>query len=519
MAMLNRRNFLTSTAAFAATLLLSSFKKWGSLIANTDNAPNILLGRATNQSICLNIFFDADSEARIHYGTNANKLNESSQVYVFKKNEPKEIVLTGLKENTRYHYAVVLSGEKKEKHSPTGSFITQRKKKETFVFTVTADSHLGTKKHCDPALYQQTLYNVANDQPDLHFALGDDFRSSKVNNPNYAAIEQLYLNQRAHLGTVFHSIPYYFILGNHELEAKAYDNGGEDCIASWSTKARTRFVSNPLPDSFYTGNADQHPFDGPLQNYYAFEWGDVLFITLDVFRYSNFSAEDEEMKQQNKQNMEGLTQEERMKIRAEREKNKQAGKGGKGEKGGKGGGAGKDRWAFTIGDAQYRWLQSTLEKSDAKYKIVLAHHVMGSCRGGVECAHQFEWGGQSNKGGHDFKQHRPEWAMPIHDLMVKNKVTAFIQGHDHLFARQEKDGVAYITCPMCGDPGYNAYNADAYLSGDKLPNTGHLTFEAGKKDLVMHYVKAVLSKDEAAQGKNGSIVYSWSFGNKKNLIG
>ncbi len=33
-----------------------------------------------------------------------------------------------------------------------------------------------------------------------------------------------------------------------------------------------------------------------IQNYYAFEWGDILFITLDMFRYSALSADDEEMK-------------------------------------------------------------------------------------------------------------------------------------------------------------------------------------------------------------------------------
>ena len=33
--------------------------------------------------------------------------------------------------------------------------------------------------------------------------------------------------------------------------------------------------------------------------------------------------------------------------------------------------------------------------------------------------------------------------MPVHQLMVKNGVTIFFQGHDHLFARQERDGMVY----------------------------------------------------------------------------
>ena len=145
----------------------------------------------------------------------------------------------------------------------------------------------------------------------------------------------------------------------------------------------------------------------------------------------------------------------------------------------------------------------------------MGHHILGSCRGGIEWADFFEWGGLNRNGTSAFTEKRPGWAMPIHELFTTYHVTAFIQGHDHLFTRQEKDGVAYITCPMCGDPGYNMYNADAFTSGDKLPNTGHLRFTCSQNDLVMEYVKAVLQKDEAVQGKNNAIAYTWSFVRKQ----
>ena len=58
--------------------------------------------------------------------------------------------------------------------------------------------------------------------------------------------------------------------------------------------------------------------------------------------------------------------------------------------------------------------------------------------------------------------------------MVKHGVTIFFQGHDHLFARQERDGIVYQEVPMPADQGYVAYNEDRYLSGVKLPNSGHL---------------------------------------------
>ena len=34
-------------------------------------------------------------------------------------------------------------------------------------------------------------------------------------------------------------------------------------------------------------------------------------------------------------------------------------------------------WGKTVGDAQYNWFQQTLEQSQAKYKFVFAHHVLG----------------------------------------------------------------------------------------------------------------------------------------------
>lgn len=70
---------------------------------------------------------------------------------------------------------------------------------------------------------------------------------------------------------------------------------------------------------------------------------------------------------------------------------------------------------------------------------------------------------------------------------------------------------------MCGDPGYNTYNADAFTVGDKLSNTGHLKFLVTESDIVMEYIKAVLPKDEVVQGKNGNSVYKWSLINRKKL--
>jgi len=513
--MLNRRFFIRNSLLAGMGILVSSFKKL-TFFGKKAYPYNILLGRPTTNSILLSLLPESDMELHLSYGPDKNNLSKLTGITKPAPNIPFEITLSNLEPNQQYYYRVYhkAPGEKDFTAGTLSRFRTRRKKGDPFVFTITADSHLGTQKHCDPALYQLTLDNVAADEPDLHFSLGDDFRASKVNEPDYQKIEQLYINQREHLGALCHSVPFFFILGNHEMEAKAFDDGSDNCLAAWSTKARKKYIPNPLPGDFYSGNTSAGPNEALRQNYYAFEWGDVLFVTMDVFWYSNISAADEEMREHNKQSMEGLSKEQKIKQREERQKAKEDGRQNKnpGDKQQR-----KDQWNFTIGDAQYQWLKQTLEKSRARYKFVFGHHVLGSCRGGIEWASTFEWGGKNRRGIDEFAANRPNWETPLHQLFVKHGVTAFIQGHDHLFVRQELDGVAYITCPMSGDPSYNAYNSEHYSSGDKLSNTGHLKMSVSSDDVQLQYIKAVLPQDEAAQGKNGKIAYAWSFVNKKQL--
>ena len=52
--------------------------------------------------------------------------------------------------------------------------------------------------------------------------------------------------------------------------------------------------------------------------------------------------------------------------------------------------------------------------------------------------------------------------MPIHQLLAANGVTMFFHGHDHIYARQELDGVIYQTLPEPADPNYALYFEQAY---------------------------------------------------------
>ncbi|MEI8197703.1 MAG: hypothetical protein WCI73_17550, partial [Phycisphaerae bacterium] len=220
---------------------------------------------------------------------------------------------------------------------------------------------------------------------------------------------------------------------------------------------------------------------GFLRDYYAWTWGDALFVVLDNYWHSPGLVDNP--------------------LGGDRQG------GNANEPGGK---KNRDWWETTLGDAQYRWLKKTLEESKAKHKFVFAHHVLGSGRGGIDEADLYEWGGKNRRGDSEFQQKRPGWELPIHQLMVKHGVSIFFQGHDHLYARQELDGLVYQEVPMPADQGYVAYNTERYAAGTKLPNSGYLRVTVTPEQVKVEYVRCFLPKDENDHQKTGEIAHSYT---------
>ena len=140
---------------------------------------------------------------------------------------------------------------------------------------------------------------------------------------------------------------------------------------------------------------------------------------------------------------------------------------------------------------------------------MFSHHVLGTGRGGVEMSGLGEWGGKDRRGVDSFADQRPGWEMPVHELMVKAGVTIFFQGHDHLYARQERDGVVYQSCPNPADPTYQAFNREAYRSGDILPNSGHLRVTVSPEKVRVDYVRSYLPRDATAAHPDGEVARSY----------
>ena len=279
-----------------------------------------------------------------------------------------------------------------------------------------------------------------------------------------------YLEQRRdYLGLMAHSTSLFTVSGNHEQAMYVNLGGIFNNNAVFSASARNKFYPGPAPvsvtsftgmgagfysgdtESFATGNAALRGYpgvdgDGLLRDYYAFEWGDALFITIDPYWHATSPVDTS--------------------LYSDSE----------------------NTWAKSMGDAQYFWLKDMLERNASagvnrkKYVFLFSHHINGSGRGGANNTMVGEWGGNGNPdavgtGDGEFATNRQcagqpgclvstNWPKPVHQLLVDTKdptgATIFFQAHDHTFARETVDGVVYQSVANPADNSYWSYNCSAY---------------------------------------------------------
>ena len=243
-----------------------------------DHPFDLILARPEANSVTLSVLTYQDAEGFLSYSVEGATLTVRTPLRSFKKGETAELVLAGLQADTRYHYQINLRpvGTAPFTRSEDYSFPTARPPGRNFSFTLTADVHLDERT--TGALYERTLDNIRADQPDFHLDLGNLFMTDKPSSRSEAADQ--FLAQRYYLGRIGCSVPIFLALGTHDGEAGKYDDGSADSLAVWSTQIRQRLFPNPRADPFYTGNRVPHPRSGLLQNYYAWEWGVVLFVVL-----------------------------------------------------------------------------------------------------------------------------------------------------------------------------------------------------------------------------------------------
>lgn len=410
-----------------------------------DHPLDVVLARPAAESITLSILFYRDRRARVCRAPGSGASETCTELQSFRAGEPVPVVLGALRADTRYTYVIRASdgGGTPEVALASGEFHTQRAPGRAFTFTITADSHLDERT--DGRAYARSLRAAAMDHPDFHVDLGDTFMTER--HPDRPSAARQYLAQRYYFGLLAEASPIFLALGNHDGEGARRRPGGDDS-AAWALDMRRRYFPNPIADGFYSGNTALGPGGGPLEDYYAWRWGDARFIVLDPFWYSAR--------------------------------------------------AGDDGWNWTLGAEQYQWLERILASSAARFTFVFIHHLVGGAdrqaRGGAEASRFYEWGGANADGAPGFDARRPGWALPIHDLLARYRVTAVFHGHDHLYARQERDGLIYQAVPQPGDArGGSARSAReyGYLSGTILGGAGYLRVHVTPGEAMVEYVDTV----------------------------
>ena len=424
-----------------------------------------VLGRPTRDSITLNLLSAKTLEVVVAHGQEGETRWQEQPVLRLQAGEPREVLLSGLRPDSAYRYQLRWRepGQSSFESGAVQHFHTARAPGQAFSFQLQGDSHPERRHQFDPDLYAHTLRAAAADRPDFYLTLGDDFSVDTLKSLNASTVEGRYLLQRPFLALVGQTAPLFLVNGNHEQAAAANLDGSPDNVAVWAQTARNRYFPQPAPDGFYSGDTEVVPHIGLLRDYYAWTWGDALFVVIDPYWHSP-QVVDNSLGSRSKE--------------------------------------GRDLWNNTLGDTQYRWLRQTLETSRARFKFVFAHHVLGTGRGGAKMARLYEWGGEDPRGRSQFAQRRPGWPEPVHALMVRTGVSIFFQGHDHVFAREVVDGVVYQTVPEPADPHHALYFPEAYEGALLRPNSGRLRVQVRPDRVTVNYVRSSLD----AQGNASDVV-------------
>ncbi len=425
-----------------------------------------MVGAVTDKEISIQFEVADTIDIRVGFGTTLNVFTQYTPWSKMFPGQPETIRLNGLNPNTRYYYRLEYKdGSGNTQARPTFSFHTQRAKGHSFVFTVQADPHLDEQS--DTAVYSRCLYNQLEDNPDFMIDLGDILMSDKLRLPN-KTIPRDTITYRSHLMRRFyekigHSVPLYIAIGNHEGESGWNLNGTANNVAVWGTLDRKKYFLNPKVDQFYSGDTTTFSFVGTRESYFSWTWGDALFVVIDP--YWNTKVKPDSL----------------------------------------------NGWRWTLGEKQYLWLKKTLETSDATFKFVFSHHLIGGDkdgRGGVEFADKYEWGGDNLDGTYGFNTQRPGWYKPIKELFKEHKVSVFFHGHDHFFGKQEKECLVYQEVPQPSHPNFSSVNYAenyGYHEGVILPNSGHLRVTVTENEAKVEYVRVYLPKNETPTRKNKDV--------------
>ena len=156
------------------------------------------------------------------------------------------------------------------------------------------------------------------------------------------------------------------------------------------------------------------------RSYYSWTWGDALLIVLDATGFTTRAPKLEE--------------------------------------------GGEHAW--TLGDAQLKWLEQTLASSSRRFKFLFMHHPVAG-NGGDDINTAYARGGGR-------AAHRGEQTV-VQELAERHGVQIIFHGHDHVFVDMTVNGVHYTLPGSAGAPWKLTADATGYESFDR--RSGFATVE------------------------------------------
>ena len=107
-------------------------------------------------------------------------------------------------------------------------------------------------------------------------------------------------------------------------------------------------------------------------------------------------------------------------------------------------------------------------------------------------------------------------------MLVDHGASVVFHGHDHMFIKQELDGIVYQLVPQPGHPrsGTKSAKEYGYLSGEVQGSSGHVRVRVSGDSARVDYVRAYLPAAEGGNQRNGDVSYSYMLsGDGKGRVG
>ncbi len=370
-----------------------------------------IVGRPTDDSVTLNVV-----AGRVPVTVDL-RLEPPGEIVVeeaLKSEEARDLQIDSLHADTEYRYRLIARGDGREEVAE-GRFVTRREPGSPFTFALLSDIHLPTPapEWTDPDIaglfyseiveflqarleigetIQRAMDSIREKRVDFIICLGDMvhyWRGFNGSFPTARVADFAYLDLRAHLGQTTAETAFFATIGNWDSESGWHP----ERLQHLAREARMKYLPNPQATTYPQGG-------GSHEDYYAWTWGDALFVVLNVATYTltahTLSEEDD--------------------------------------------GTAED---WTLGTEQLAWLQTTLENSRERFKLLFIHHPVGG-RGGDERHSAYgRGGGRAAEVGEQAQ---------VHALMREHGVQAFFYGHDHVFTNMVVDGIHYTLPGSAGAP-------------------------------------------------------------------